>query len=115
MVEIDVIAEPVRTSGANLELFARRQHWWPPSSLRRHRVRGPADSVRRPLCQGDRELPVWDSPANAVVTKDIRQAVIDLFCLDALTNEVRGWGSLQLGRMLLSELTVYYAADAGHG
>jgi uncharacterized protein len=27
-----------------------------------------------------------------------------------LTNEVRGWRSLQLGRIPLSELTMYYAA-----
>ena len=40
----------------------------------------------------------------------IEAAVIDLFGLDALTNEARGWRSLQLGRIPLSELTVYYAA-----
>jgi hypothetical protein len=40
----------------------------------------------------------------------IEAAVIDLFGLDALTNEVRGWRSLQLGRIPLSELTTYYAA-----
>lgn len=37
-------------------------------------------------------------------------AVIDLFGLDVLTNEVRGWRSLQLGRIPLTELTTYYAA-----
>lgn len=40
----------------------------------------------------------------------IEAAVIDLFGLDALTNEVRGWRSLQLGRIPLPELTMYYAA-----
>jgi hypothetical protein len=40
----------------------------------------------------------------------IEAAVIDLFGLDALTNEVRGWRSLQVGRIPLSELTMYYAA-----
>lgn len=40
----------------------------------------------------------------------IEAAVIDLFGLDVLTNEVRGCHSLQLGRIPLAELTVYYAA-----
>lgn len=40
----------------------------------------------------------------------IEAAVIDLIGLDALTNEVRGWRSLQLGRIPLPELTMYYAA-----
>ncbi|HEY0141199.1 MAG TPA: hypothetical protein VGF48_09900 [Thermoanaerobaculia bacterium] len=40
----------------------------------------------------------------------IEAAIIDLFGLDTLTNEVRGWRSLQLGRIPLSELTMYYAA-----
>lgn len=40
----------------------------------------------------------------------IEAAVIDLLGLDALTNEVRGWRSLQLGRIPLDELTMYYAA-----
>lgn len=40
----------------------------------------------------------------------IEAAVIDLFGLDVLTNEVRGWRSLQLGRIPLAELTMYYAA-----
>jgi hypothetical protein len=40
----------------------------------------------------------------------IEAAVIDLFGLDTLTNNVRGWRSLQLGRLPLSELTMYYAA-----
>jgi uncharacterized protein len=40
----------------------------------------------------------------------IETAVIDLFGLDKLTNEVRGWRSLQLGRIPLPELTMYYAA-----
>jgi hypothetical protein len=40
----------------------------------------------------------------------IEAAVIDLFGLDSLTNEVRGWRSLQLGRIPLAELTMYYAA-----
>ncbi|HYK01804.1 MAG TPA: hypothetical protein VE974_08610 [Thermoanaerobaculia bacterium] len=40
----------------------------------------------------------------------IEAAIIDLFGLDLLTNEVRGWRSLQLGRIPLPELTMYYAA-----
>jgi hypothetical protein len=40
----------------------------------------------------------------------IEAAVIDLFGLDVLTNEVRGWRSLQLGRISLPELTMYYAS-----
>ncbi|HYC90467.1 MAG TPA: hypothetical protein VEO54_14720 [Thermoanaerobaculia bacterium] len=40
----------------------------------------------------------------------IEAAVIDLFGLDTLTNAVHGWRSLQLGRLPLSELTMYYAA-----
>jgi hypothetical protein len=40
----------------------------------------------------------------------IEAAIIDLFGLDALTNEVRGWRSLQLGRLPLTELNLYYAA-----
>ena len=40
----------------------------------------------------------------------IEAAVIDLLGLDVLTNEMRGWRSLQLGRIPLSELTTYYAA-----
>jgi hypothetical protein len=41
----------------------------------------------------------------------IEAAVIDLFGLDALTNETRGWRSLQAGRLPLSALTFYYAAQ----
>jgi hypothetical protein len=41
----------------------------------------------------------------------IEAAVIDLLELDQLTNEVRGWRSIQLGRMPLSELIIYYAAQ----
>ena len=40
----------------------------------------------------------------------IEAAVIDLLGLDTLTNEVRGWRSIQLGRLTLSELISYYAA-----
>lgn len=40
----------------------------------------------------------------------IEAAVIDLCGLDALTNAVRGWRSLQLGRVSLDELTTYYGA-----
>lgn len=39
----------------------------------------------------------------------IEAAVIDLFGLDELTNEVRGWKSIQLGRMSLIDLISYYA------
>lgn len=41
----------------------------------------------------------------------IEAAVIDLLGLGALTNLVRGWRSVEMGRMPLSELTVYYAAQ----
>jgi hypothetical protein len=44
----------------------------------------------------------------------IEAAVIDLFGLDGLTNAVRGWRSIQLGRMPLSELIAYYAARPVH-
>ena len=40
----------------------------------------------------------------------IEAAVIDLVGLGELTNEVRGWRSIQLGRVSLSELVLYYAA-----
>ncbi|MBK8232386.1 MAG: hypothetical protein IPK72_17845 [Candidatus Eisenbacteria bacterium] len=39
----------------------------------------------------------------------IEAAVIDLFGLGELTNAVRGWKSVQLGRVPLSELIAYYA------
>ena len=42
----------------------------------------------------------------------IEAAAIDLLGLDALTNEVRGWRSLQTGRMTLDELVDFYAAPA---
>jgi len=41
----------------------------------------------------------------------IEAAVIDLFGLGQLTNEVRGWKSVQFGRMALPELIAYYAAE----
>jgi len=41
----------------------------------------------------------------------IEAAVIDLLGLDDLTNEMRGWRSVQAGRLPLSELTLYYAAQ----
>jgi hypothetical protein len=41
----------------------------------------------------------------------IEAAIIDLLGLGELTNEVRGWRSVQLGRLPLSELIVYYAAQ----
>lgn len=40
----------------------------------------------------------------------IEAAVIDLLGLDDLTNLCRGWRSVQLGRLPLSELMTYYAA-----
>lgn len=40
----------------------------------------------------------------------IEAAVIDLLGLDGLSNKVRGWRSIQLGRMSLKELVMYYAA-----
>jgi hypothetical protein len=41
----------------------------------------------------------------------IEAAVIDLLGLDDLTNLVRGWRSVQLGRKSLEELMPYYAAE----
>ena len=41
----------------------------------------------------------------------IEAAVIDLFGLASLTNEVRGWKSIQFGRMGIRELSTYYAAQ----
>ena len=40
----------------------------------------------------------------------IEAVAIDLLGLDELTNEVRGWRSLEMGRMTLDELKGYYAA-----
>lgn len=40
----------------------------------------------------------------------IEASVIDFVGLDGLSNEVRGWRSIQLGRMSLKELVAYYAA-----
>jgi hypothetical protein len=40
----------------------------------------------------------------------VEAAVIDALGLDHLTNEVRGWRSIQLGRMPLRELLIYYGA-----
>lgn len=40
----------------------------------------------------------------------IEAAIIDFFGLDVLSNAVRGWQSIQLGRMNLKELVTYYAA-----
>jgi hypothetical protein len=40
----------------------------------------------------------------------IEAAVIDLLGFDDLTNETRGWRSVQSGRLPLSALTFYYAA-----
>jgi len=42
----------------------------------------------------------------------IEAAVIDLLGLEGLTNKVRGFQSLQFGRMTLDELIGYYAAPA---
>lgn len=41
----------------------------------------------------------------------IEAAVIDLLGLGTLTNAVRGWKSVELGRMSLNELSGYYAAE----
>lgn len=41
----------------------------------------------------------------------IEAATIDLLGLDELSNKVRGWKSLTLGRISLKELTTYYAAE----
>jgi uncharacterized protein len=40
----------------------------------------------------------------------IEAAAIDLVGLGVLTNEVRGWRSIEMGRLPLSELVIYYAA-----
>ena len=40
----------------------------------------------------------------------IEAAIIDLFGLGELTNAIRGWHSVQLGRIPLRELITYYAA-----
>ncbi|MCB0251449.1 MAG: hypothetical protein KDI07_22960, partial [Anaerolineae bacterium] len=41
----------------------------------------------------------------------IEAAAIDLLGIGALSNAVRGWKSLQLGRMTLDHLIGYYAAE----
>ena len=43
----------------------------------------------------------------------IETAAIDLLGLDKLTNEVRGWESVELGRMPLRQLKAYYAPKPG--
>jgi hypothetical protein len=37
--------------------------------------------------------------------------VIDALGLGSLTNQVRGWRSLEMGRMSLDELAAFYAAE----
>lgn len=44
----------------------------------------------------------------------IEASVIDLLRLDELSNKVRGWRSIQLGRMSLKDLVIYYAAMPVH-
>lgn len=44
----------------------------------------------------------------------VEAAVIDVLGLGQLTNEVRGWRSLQTGRMTLDELCGFYAAQPVH-
>lgn len=41
----------------------------------------------------------------------LEAAIIDLLGLGTLTNEVRGWRSVQLGRMSLADLIIYYTAE----
>jgi len=41
----------------------------------------------------------------------IEAAVIDVVGLERLTNEVRGWRSVETGRMALDELVAYYGAN----
>lgn len=64
--------------------------------------------------RGEGKEPRIDILAHALRDEEtafrIEAAVIDLFGLDVLTNEVRGWRSLELGRIPLSELKMYYAA-----
>lgn len=40
----------------------------------------------------------------------IEAAIIDFLGLDKLTNQVRGWKSVEMGRLPLAELVAYYAA-----
>ena len=47
--------------------------------------------------------------ANEETAYRIEAAVIDLLGLGELTNQVRGWRSIQLGRLPFSELVTYYA------
>ena len=58
--------------------------------------------------------PIIEILAHALTDEEtalrIEAAVIDLLGLDGLTNAVRGWRSIQLGRIPLSELVIYYAA-----
>ncbi|WP_423226795.1 LEM-3-like GIY-YIG domain-containing protein [Candidatus Amarolinea aalborgensis] len=41
----------------------------------------------------------------------VEAAVIDALGLGSLTNQVRGWRSLEMGRMSLDELAAFYAAE----
>jgi hypothetical protein len=65
------------------------------------------------LTRAGRE-PTIDILAHALKDEEtalrVEAAVIDALGLDQLTNEVRGWRSIQLGRMPLRELLIYYGA-----
>lgn len=56
------------------------------------------------------EILTHDLP-NAECAFRIESAVIDLFGLEYLNNEVRGWKSLTHGKVTLEELITYYAAE----
>lgn len=72
------------------------------------------DSVLQELEQAQLE-PRLEVLAHGLDTEEtalrIEAAAIDLLGLDYLTNEVRGWRSIQLGRIPLEELIALYAAD----
>jgi len=77
----------------------------------------PAESRKRQKIEELRGAgcePRIDILAHGLATEEtafrIEAAVIDLLGLDDLTNSVRGWRSVQMGRMPLKELAMYYAA-----
>ncbi|MFC1983652.1 hypothetical protein ACFLVO_01370 [Chloroflexota bacterium] len=47
------------------------------------------------------------------IAKRIEAAVIDLVGKDKLSNQIRGWGSGQYGRMYSDELIAMYTGDGG--
>lgn len=67
------------------------------------------DELRQAGCEPRIDILAHQLPDEDTALR-IEAAVIDLFGLGDLTNQVRGWHSIQWGRVPLSELVVHYAA-----